>query len=856
MIELKNVSKTYKSRKGQEVHALKNVSLKFDNNGMTFILGKSGSGKSTLLNILGGLDQYDSGDMIILGKSSKNFSNSDFDFYRNTYVGFVFQEFNLLSDYNVCDNIKLTLQLGQKEINDNKINQLLEKLEILELKNREISELSGGQKQRISTARALIKNPRIILADEPTGNLDSKTSKQVLNLLKEISKEKLVIVVSHDRESAQNYADRIIEFKDGEVISDTKEGKIEQKNDLKYKSEKSKLHIRDSLKLGFNSLKHKKIKLFFTVLLTSFALLFLSLTDSLYSYKLEKGLAGLLVDEKIDYVQIGKYRIENNDYTRKEELTLQDDDIDFINRETKKIGVPVYKLNLQNYGTVSDVLHINNSDEDSQYYRPLGELEIVEANSKDEVVKEEIIGKFSEKSDEIVISNYLADIIINNGISEFTEKNNSLNPPKIFYPKNYEELISSKKLFYLDNLKSIKIVGIVKYDLTKYQELKENSDQINQTFISLNIKAQNFYNKIFVKKGFVDSLKLNKSDNLTSNNYYNLIINGKSMNKIGFALNYAYLDHEIEYFDGSTWKKTNKLDKKEMLLNISQIDGFDYNNYVKQLNKNLKEIPNEDKFEYEKQFLVSYISKFDIIGKPAQFNVYEGIPQNSSNIDGSPTETYKDITITGIIGLYNEDSVQTILSKDLVGKYQESPTRLSNLMIKEEAQKGLETLLEKFPYDETFSATTPFSLDILSYISTINLNRKIALNVGLIFLAFTIILISNFIFTSISYRKKEIGILRSLGTTNKDIVKVFLWESLMVAIISGIIGSVFSIVVSQFLNSTIMSNSLSTKLVPFIIEIRQFSVIFIISLGITFISTLIPLRKISKMKPIDAILNK
>ena len=187
MIELKNVSKTYKSKKGNNTKALDNVTLKFDNAGMTFILGKSGSGKSTLLNIIGGLDKYDSGDMSILGKSSKDFTQADFDSYRNTYIGFVFQEFNIL----------------------------LEKLELKDLKHRKVNELSGGQKQRVAIARALIKNPKVILADEPTGNLDSTTGKQVMDLLKEISKEKLVIIVSHDKESANTYGDRIIEIKDG-----------------------------------------------------------------------------------------------------------------------------------------------------------------------------------------------------------------------------------------------------------------------------------------------------------------------------------------------------------------------------------------------------------------------------------------------------------------------------------------------------------------------------------------------------------------------------------------------------------------------------------------------------------------
>lgn len=195
MLELSNI---YKTKKGNKTVALNNVSLKFENKGMTFILGKSGSGKSTLLNLIGGLDNYDSGDMLILGKSTKNFKTKNFDNYRNNYIGFVFQEFNIIEDYTVIENIKLALNLQNKKIDEKEIDKLLTKLEIIGYKTRMVNELSGGQKQRVAIARALIENPKIILADEPTGNLDSKTGLEVMNLLKKISEDTLVIIVSKE----------------------------------------------------------------------------------------------------------------------------------------------------------------------------------------------------------------------------------------------------------------------------------------------------------------------------------------------------------------------------------------------------------------------------------------------------------------------------------------------------------------------------------------------------------------------------------------------------------------------------------------------------------------------------------
>ncbi|MGL4949398.1 MAG: ATP-binding cassette domain-containing protein [Anaeroplasmataceae bacterium] len=221
MIKTINLTRTYKTKQGTSVQALKNVNVEFQDKGLVFILGKSGSGKSTFLNVVGGLDKYDSGEIIIRGKSSAKFSQSDFDSYRNTYVGFIFQEYYILKEFSVGKNIQLAIELQNKKANKKEVKQLLDLVDLTGFYRRKPNELSGGQKQRIAIARALVKNPHIIMADEPTGALDSATGKQVLDTLKKLSAEKLVLVVSHDREFAENYADRIIEFADGEIISDT-----------------------------------------------------------------------------------------------------------------------------------------------------------------------------------------------------------------------------------------------------------------------------------------------------------------------------------------------------------------------------------------------------------------------------------------------------------------------------------------------------------------------------------------------------------------------------------------------------------------------------------------------------------
>ena len=230
MIEVKNLFKKYTVKNGIEVKALDDVSLKIDKVGMVFLLGKSGAGKSTLLNVLGGLDRVDSGEIIINGKSSKDFSQSDFDSYRNTYLGFIFQEYNILNEFSIAENIALAIELQGKKPTNEEIDNILNQVDLAGLAKRKPNELSGGQKQRVAIARALIKNPQIIMADEPTGALDSKTGKQIFDTLKALSHDKLVLIVSHDREFAEQYADRIIELKDGKVISDVEKTIIQTQN--------------------------------------------------------------------------------------------------------------------------------------------------------------------------------------------------------------------------------------------------------------------------------------------------------------------------------------------------------------------------------------------------------------------------------------------------------------------------------------------------------------------------------------------------------------------------------------------------------------------------------------------------
>lgn len=865
MIELNNISKTYRSKKGNNTKALDNISLKFDDKGMTFILGKSGSGKSTLLNVIGGLDKYDSGDITILGKSSKEFKSADFDSYRNTYIGFVFQEFNILEDYNVYENIVIALQLQKKKVNPKEINSLLEKLELLDLKTRKVNELSGGQKQRVAIARALIKNPKIILADEPTGNLDSETGKQVMNLLKEISKEKLVIVVSHDNESANTYGDRIIEIKDGNVINDVKKQEFNNSNVETYQTVKSKLPIKESIKLGLGSLRHKKIKLCFTILLVLISLLFLSMIDTLSSYNINEAHSKLLNDKKEEFVQIEKYRFySDEDFVNKEQIALTDDEITDIQKRLNRDSILVYKVtNDGGYGfaNVYDVFNI--PSEFGGYSYDYGELslEIVEDSSFDYVSNFTLIGKKPTNNDEIIISNAIADLMIEHGVNVYGEN-------KVYFPKNYDEIINSNNFFTFNESGKIKIVGIIDYDVSKYkdvlqkhkellEQIRKNPDTVtikmtdddNSLLNEYSAKLNNIYNKIYVRNGFVNSLELD--NNLPLNNslyHYDLNSDEVKIRNDGIYISPSLIHNSIEYYDGSKWVSSNKLDKNEIVVNVKQLEGFDLSNYHNKLTEYVNKNLGREQVELEKEFLESYIEDLDVVGKKANLKVF------STNNDNN-RENYDNLTIIGVTGLISNNDNYYYVSDQLMSKYEIEIVPKTSMLVFENRQNEFKKMMSEFPYNEQISLKSTYSYDVNSMVRTINILRKIAFYIAIVFLVFTIILIANFMFSSISYRKREIGILRGLGARNIDVVKIFLWEGIILAGISFILASIGLFVVTNLLNNVIMGG-MNLLITPFIIGLRQFIVMFVLVYVIVFISSIIPIIKTSKMKPIDAILKK
>ena len=284
MLELKNIVKKYNTG-GSEVEVLKSVNIHFRENEFVSILGASGSGKTTLLNIIGGLDKYTSGDMALMGRSTKEFKDRDWDSYRNGTIGFVFQSYNLISHLSVIENVKLALSISGHSNSENheKAKKVLEDVGLAEHLYKKPNQLSGGQMQRVAIARALVTDPKIILADEPTGALDSKTSVQIMELIKEISKTKLVIMVTHNPEIAKKYSDRIVRVKDGEIQEDTNPYVVEEVADNGFALKKTAMAFSSAIKSSFKNLLTKKFRTFMTVAASSIGIISIGLVLSISS---------------------------------------------------------------------------------------------------------------------------------------------------------------------------------------------------------------------------------------------------------------------------------------------------------------------------------------------------------------------------------------------------------------------------------------------------------------------------------------------------------------------------------------------------------------------------------------------
>lgn len=826
MIELKNVQKVYKSKKSFPTTALNNINLKIGNKGMVFIVGKSGSGKSTLLNLLGGLDAPTSGELLVNGKNIEKFSKNDYDSYRNTYIGFIFQEFNVLDLYNVYENIELSLKLQNQEVSRDEIDQLLDNLGIAGLGDRKINELSGGQKQRVAIARALVKKPKIIMADEPTGNLDQKSSEQIFDILKNISKTELVIVVSHDMESAKKYADRIIEVQDGDIISDTRpEEKIET---TEFALKKSHLPFSYALKMAFKNFKAKPLKLVMTIILTTISLVFMGLAVTCALFNKTNLTLNTMKDNDTYIYDVAYSKTGGNGSV--EALSLNESNLDKIKEITNSDLNLIYSL--YSGGELLKFEFGELTYGDSLYQHYLDNFKFIEIS--DSRILDNIIGSEPTTSNEILVHKYFADYMIKFGIKDATDK--------LYFPKNYDEIIDSKKELKLGQNKVI-ITGIIDDDDSLYEEAKKVG------YFDDNSNLEQYYRthycvkgEIIYVKGFTENVILDESiDKILNSSHLS-----EGTNNGSYISDLKGLNGNITVATKDGIKKINSLEKNQVIIgSLSYIDDNYYDGFNDYSNQIINSSWDYDYNEIQNNYNVNYLKQNTI--NTLYFNSYL---VNTSRIEleivGVSTDgnNYVSVNLLDDVKLPKKEIYAVRIYDDNINNLRKSFSKLESNLDNDELEAGT-----YYNYTFEYAATVNYIAYIYKFLA------KFILIASLVCMLFTFLLFSSFIVISISYSKKEIGILRALGATGNDVIKIFGYEAILIALIAWIFAIIGWLISCNFLNTYIFGKNYFI-IKGFVVSPLTPIVMLIFTFFIALLVTSASVSKISKVKPIDAILNK
>ncbi len=900
MIELKNVCKEYKAKNRVVTKALNNINIKLPSSGLVFVLGKSGSGKSTLLNLIGCMDKVTSGNILINDKDISKLSESKLNDYRNSCFGFIFQEHNLIEKFSVYDNLKLPCALKKLKYKKDDYDKILNSVSLDNLGYRRVNELSGGQKTRVSIARALIKNPNVILADEPTGNLDSTNSIQIFEILKNISKDRLVIVVTHDTEYAYKYGDRVIEIEDGNITKDNIVNQINEDN-KEIKIVKSRLSFVDAIKFSSINLRRKTIRLIVISIIIS-----ATLTLFGYSY--------LMSD--IDIINTHVKTMINNNETEmtlvkkisgknlsdiNPALSISDEDIKYIrNNITNNIEL-TYRLVLDNeFMKLEKNMDFENPNLElsynAYYNHTYTESTFIE-KSKESLESLKLIGSAPTGNNDIAIYKVLADYLLINGtiILDSDSKGNLIQ--KTWYPKDYNDLVNSHKKILLTNgnFRNSKkyyvlITGIIDEDLSKFEVLKTIDrtkakheqktllDEFSNKYmplLNLRIVSDSFYKDTIMDKNYI-----------LDNNLYDLTYTYNNEKYYTSFSSSLISSVEMNIYDGKKTRKISDIKEDEIVLDmslISKMNGGDkfyseqleiytkkidkeYEDKVKQREKKLeeeqkkldgdpeyivKEIPEIVKLDENKildDFNKKFIDDFGIIGKIINVSINDLYKENNS-------KAY-DLKVIGYVYGNNENnSDKSLVNEKLISEYMRGNRETYKININEIDENKIKDLLVKYSDDKNFNISTLYSSTIKSLKTSVNKLNGLFKKISYGLIAFSIVLLTLYILMSINNSKKEIGILRSLGTKISGIYKIFYIEGLIIGVISVVLSSVFIYFGTGFINNYI-SKDLFYSVKPIVFNpnvILYISVIIFIAVSI---SSLIPLIKISKSKVIDIIYSK
>ena len=845
MLEIKKISKVYVTDDLKQV-ALDDVSVNFRNNEFASILGPSGSGKTTLLNIIGGLDQYDKGDLIINEVSTKKFKDRDWDSYRNHRVGFVFQSYNLISHQSVLKNVELALTLSgvSQSERTKRAKKALKDVGLEKHINKRPNQLSGGQMQRVAIARALVNDPDIVLADEPTGALDSETSKQIMEILKKISNDKLVIMVTHNPEIAEKYSTRIIKLKDGKIIDDSNpyDGKINTKETLENeikKSNKTVMSSKTAFSLSLNNLMTKKGRTILTAFAGSIGIIGIALIMSL-----SNGLNSYI--KQVEEDTLSSYPL-TLDKTTVDQMTLME----------------TLLKNNEDINTKFDKIYSNN-------------------------IMSDMLASFAEgqnKNNLKDFKKYIEDSNIYDYVSDIKYKYNfDLN----IYLNDNNKYIKVNPSTVLENLgmnnnNSIS-VNVPMNEMDSFQELTNNKDLLEDQYDLLYGKYPEEYNEVV--------LVLDKNNQISDYALYSLGL--LDQNELKETFKKIMMGEEIEKRDiyeykyeeivGLKYKLLLNTDIYEKVNNI-WIDKSDDEEYMKNVLDNSIDIEVVGIIKISEN---SSLSTTGVIGYSNELTKYTIDKINESKIVNEQKNNKSINVFTGLEFSDKEFNIEDLPKEEQQYLLSLSKDELDNLIKQYSANSGAtyeENLIKMgsvdiedpdsillYPID--FEAKDNITNIINDYNDTKDEKDKIIYtdlvgvmmksvttiinSISYILMAFVSIslIVSSIMIAIITYisvieRTKEIGILRAIGASKKDVSRVFNAETFIEGLFSGVLGIsvtiLLNIPINIIINNITGINNLSK------LPVVGALILVLISIILTLIAGLIPAKMASKKEPVEAL---
>lgn len=866
MLKLEKITKDYVSG-DSTVKALKGIDIEFRKSEFVSILGQSGCGKTTLLNIIGGLDRYTSGDLVINGKSTKKFKDKEWDAYRNYSIGFVFQSYNLIPHQSILSNVELALTISgvsRKERKERAV-KALEDVGLGEQIHKKPNQLSGGQMQRVAIARALVNNPDIILADEPTGALDTKTSVQIMEILKEISKDKLIIMVTHNPELAEKYSTRIVKILDGVITDDSKPFTKEdrEKEEITAKTGRTSMKFFTALRLSLNNLMTKKGR----TLLTSFAgsigiigiALILAISTGVQNYI-----------NKVEEETLSSYPI-----------TIEDSAIDMSSMMESMMGTEEENENQEEGKAYSaDVMNemittlsnkkANNNLAELKKYLEEGNNEISNNSNSIKYGYDLTINLYKENTEDGIVKVNPSTVMNAFGMGEMIEAQNN---------SSMASMMGSSMMTNTDI----------------WIEMLDNQSLLESQFDLIKGNWPKEYNEVVLilkEDGRIDdytlySLGLKDQEELKDK--WKAVENGEKIEEVGETTSYTYdellnLSFKLllnsDYYQKQNGLWMNQEDNDDyMKEKIKEAESIKIVGIIKQNEESVASTSVTSGIGYTKklkEYVINKSNEADIVKEQKEkkeTNVFSGLK--------FPTEEEKEND--SISNLTNEQRMaMSRLSSEEIAKMMETYTTNKDASYEKNLEKlaaiDLDNPTSIKIYPKNFEAKDKIAdaieaynqkqreegkeENVINYTDMIGLMMKsvsqIIDTISYVLIAFVAIslIVSSIMIGIITYisvleRTKEIGILRAIGASKKDISRVFNAETFIVGLISGLLGIGITVLLTIPINAVIYALAEVTvnAMVPPVAGI----ILVVISMLLTMIAGLIPAKMASKRDPVEAL---